>query len=159
MRAFLERFDVPVTLYSHDVRSGPGMPFNWVMNRIVKNADGSKRFESVALGGDAQVIGTILPEAFVRWWAREQDRNNERYLEDILLGRIVVRMTNDVRAVLLDEFRRMAGRDPDKGSKQFSATEKAERTRDRQTETEKPSEPTPHPLWTPPQSLWTPAQP
>jgi len=142
MEAFLLRFSVPVTMYTHDIRSGPGMPFNWVENRIVTRADGSSGLESTPLGGDAKVIGRILPKEFVRWWAREQDRRHEPYLENLLLSRYGFRLTDDVRAVLLDEFRSIAQRDLDLNAKYWDPSMALPaRTRDPAKEPETPSAP------------------
>ena len=95
---FLRALGKPVTLFSHDRYAGPGQPFNWVEHKIETNDKGESVLQSRKLKGADKVIGTILPESYVEWWAGVQD---PQYLRRILANKNGdFRVTSDVKKVL-----------------------------------------------------------
>jgi len=100
MQQFLEALGKPVTVYAHRNTSGPGMPMNWVAVTL-EVKDGKQIVSSRELVADDRVIGTILPESYVRWWASQQTAGK---LRAFLADRFSFRFTNDVRAVVFDVY-------------------------------------------------------
>jgi hypothetical protein len=110
--AFVRALGPGRTLYTHDIKSGPGMPINWERHSIETDAAGQQNYVRHKLSGDDRVVGEILSESYVKWWASKQTSSSlERFLTDP--KKEGFNITNDVRGIMQTELdQRSAGGQP-----------------------------------------------
>jgi RHS repeat-associated protein len=116
--AFVRNLGSDVTVYTHDIRSGPGMPMNWVKHTVDTDANGGRSYVKRELSGADRVVGEILPESYVKWWVGEQSSGNlKQWIDESKKGG-VVRMTDDVRDIMQNELSQRASAQPAQQSQQ-----------------------------------------